>query len=97
MTNQYEKLTESFDNKLSALLKLHRETVEQNQQLAHDLQQKQDDLRQAHTVISELRSDYENLKLAQAMGGNAENRELVHKRITQLVREIDKCIDLLNR
>ena len=53
---------------------------------------------QAHKVILELRSDYENLKLAQTFtGGSEAERELAHKRISQLVREIDKCIDLLNQ
>jgi chromosome segregation ATPase len=98
MTNRHQSLIDSFEKKLRKLLQLHAEERALNQKLTEQLQRKEEDLMQAHKVILELRSDYENLKLAQTFtGGSEAERELAHKRISQLVREIDKCIDLLNQ
>jgi hypothetical protein len=97
MTNRHQTLIDGFENKLHKLLQLHAEEREKNQHLTSQLQRKEEDLMQAHKVILELRSDYENLKLAQTFVGSESERELAHHRISQLVREIDKCIDLLNQ
>jgi chromosome segregation ATPase len=98
MTNRHQSLIEGFEKKLRKLLQLHADDRAKNQQLAEQLQRKEEDLMQAHKVILELRSDYESLKMAQMfVGGNEDERELAHKRISQLVQEVDKCIDLLNQ
>lgn len=90
-------MIDSFDKKVKKLLELHAEERVRNQQLEAQLQRKEEDLMQAHKVILELRSDYENLRLAQTFSGSESEREMAHKRLSQLVREIDKCIDLLNQ
>jgi chromosome segregation ATPase len=45
-------------------------------------------------VISER---YDTLKAAKVLTGNGEDKEQAKERINQVVREIDKCIALLNR
>jgi uncharacterized protein YrzB (UPF0473 family) len=97
MTNRHQALIDGFEVKLQKLLQLHGNEREKNRMLVEELQRKEEELMQAHKVILELRSDYEDLRLAQALGDNDEEREMVHQRISQLVREIDKCIDLLNQ
>jgi chromosome segregation ATPase len=97
MTNRHQILLDSFEKKLNELLQRYAHEKEKNKLLEAELQQKKEDLMQAHKTILELRSDYEDLKMAQALSGNAEEREAAHRRISQLVREIDKCIDLLNQ
>lgn len=39
---------------------------------------------------------YENLKVAASLGGGNPNTDLARKRINKLVRDIDKCVALLN-
>lgn len=97
MTNRHQLLLDSFEKKLNELLQRYAQEKEKNKLLEAELQQKKEDLMQAHKTILELRSDYEDLKMAQALSGNSEGREAAHQRISQLVREIDKCIDLLNQ
>ena len=97
MTNRHQSLIESFEKKLHKLLQLHADERTKNRQLTEQLERKEEDLMKAHSVILELRSDYENLKLAQTFTGDETSRELAHERLSQLVREIDKCIDLLNQ
>ena len=47
--------------------------------------------------IKELEIKYERVKLSGALLGEGENAFEAKKKITELVREIDKCVALLNR
>jgi predicted nucleic acid-binding Zn-ribbon protein len=47
--------------------------------------------------IKELEIKYERVKLSGAVLGGGENAFEAKKKITELVREIDKCVALLNR
>ena len=47
--------------------------------------------------IKELETKYERIKLTGALLGEGENASEAKKKITELVREIDKCVALLNR
>lgn len=49
------------------------------------------------TEMKELEKKYERLKFSGALLGNGENVAEAKKKITELVREIDRCIALLNR
>src|ERR1035437_7088508 len=47
--------------------------------------------------LKELEIKYERIKLSGALLGEVENAFEAKKKITELVREIDKCVTLLNR
>jgi len=47
--------------------------------------------------IKELEIKYERVKLTGALLGEGENASEAKKKITELVREIDKCVALINR
>ena len=47
--------------------------------------------------INELEIKYERVKLSGALLGEGENAVEAKEKITELVREIDKCVALLNR
>jgi predicted nucleic acid-binding Zn-ribbon protein len=47
--------------------------------------------------LKELEIKYERVKLSGALLGEGENAFEAKKKITELVREIDKCVALLNR
>jgi hypothetical protein len=47
--------------------------------------------------INELEIKYERVKLSGALLGEGENAQEAKKKITELVREIDRCVALLNR
>jgi predicted nucleic acid-binding Zn-ribbon protein len=47
--------------------------------------------------IKELETKYERIKLSGALLGEGENAFEAKKKITELVREIDRCVALLNR
>jgi chromosome segregation ATPase len=54
-------------------------------------------LQERDNRIKELETKYERIKLSGALLGEGENALEAKKKITDLVREIDKCVALLNR
>jgi hypothetical protein len=54
-------------------------------------------LQERDARIKELELKYERIKLSGALLGDGENAGEAKKKITELVREIDKCVALLNR
>jgi chromosome segregation ATPase len=47
--------------------------------------------------VKELKTKYERVKFSGAILGNQEDAEVAKRRVNELVREIDKCIALLDR
>ena len=54
-------------------------------------------LQERELKMKELENKYERVKLSGALLGEGENASEAKKKITELVREIDKCVALLNR
>jgi chromosome segregation ATPase len=54
-------------------------------------------LQEREVIIKELEIKYERIKLSGALLGEGENASEAKKKITDLVREIDRCVALLNR
>ncbi len=74
----------------------------------NNLKQEVSDLRRGNEVLNimlqerdeklkELEIKYERVKLSGALLGEGENAHEAKRKITELVREIDKCVALLNR
>jgi predicted nucleic acid-binding Zn-ribbon protein len=55
------------------------------------------ELQLRETEMKELEKKYERTKLTGALLGDGENAREAKRKITELVREIDRCIALLNR
>ena len=54
-------------------------------------------IKEREVKLKELEIKYERVKLSGALLGEGENAFEAKKKITELVREIDKCVTLLNR
>ncbi len=54
-------------------------------------------LQERDARIKELENRYERIKLSGALLGDGEHVVEARKKITELVREIDRCVALLNR
>ena len=59
------------------------------------LSQRQEEIEACKKQIAELNRQIDNQKLANAFSGAGDNRE-AKDRVTRLIREIDKCIALLD-
>ncbi len=54
-------------------------------------------IQEREASIKELENKYERIKLTGALLGEGENAVEARRKITELVREIDRCVALLNR
>lgn len=48
------------------------------------------------TEYRDLQSNYERLKLARAFGHSEEDKQKAYRRLTNMITEIDKCLEMLN-
>ena len=96
MTNRYEELIAAFELKLRKLMSEYQSLQEQNAELKAELERKHTDLMHAHQDILELRKNYDHLRIARNLGVSQEDRNESKQRINKMVREIDKCLALLD-
>ena len=69
---------------------------EQNAELKAELERKHTDLMHAHQDVLEHRKNYDHLRIARNLGVSQEDRNESKQRINKMVREIDKCLALLD-
>lgn len=96
MTNRYEELINAFETKLRKLISEYKSLQLQNSKLKEELDRKQTDLMLAHQEVLELRKNYDHLKTARNLGVSETEKAESKQRITKMVREIDKCLALLD-
>jgi len=81
-------------DRLISLLEREREEKEMLKQSNFDLQKK---VKTHQSRISELELKYANLKIAKSLLAENDDSHDAKIRVNRIVREIDKCIALLNR
>jgi len=96
MTNRYEELIHAFETRLRKLISEYKSLQEQNSLLKDELERKQTDLMHAHQEVLELRKNYDHLQTARNLGSSETERAESKQQIAKMVREIDKCLALLD-
>ena len=82
--------------RLRHLIFLHDELRRENAELKQLLKTKQEECEQVHAEYEALEDDYTNLKTAMTISLNGSDVKETKLRLSKLVREVDKCIALLN-
>ncbi len=96
MENRYKNLIKEVEENVRKLIAQRNALMEENNTLKADAERKQEDLMKAHKEILDLRKEYSLLETASGLGGSAESRENSKQHLNKIVREIDKCLALLN-
>jgi len=86
-----------LQNKVERLVSEYQEVKSVNTQLKHKLLTLQDQLEKKRQNVSELKDKNKILKLSASLQGEEQDTQAARQRINELVREIDKCIALLNK
>ena len=86
----------SLESQVIILLDKYKKLQAENRQLKQDLAKEQQELAEANAKIVELNANYNRLKLAKAYGWDEKSKRQADAKILQLVRDIDKCLGLLN-
>lgn len=96
MTEEEKKLLNSFETQLRHLIYLHDELKRENAELKKLLENEKLKNEKVQAQYDELEVSYTNLKTATAISLNGSNVKETKLRLSKLVREVDKCIALLN-
>ena len=97
MQNEYNHLIESLRVKLRKVLTLFEQQKKDKNILRDRNYQLEEELKTKNNEIEILKDKIEKLKIAKTLTGEEGDSHEAKKQITKLVREIDKCIALLNR
>ena len=96
MTEEEKKLLNTFETRLRHLLYLHDELKRENVELKKLLDFEKLKNEKIQAQYDELEVNYTNLKTATAISLNGSDVKETKLRLSKLVREVDKCIALLN-
>ena len=96
MTEEEKNQLSVFEARLRQLMFLHDELKERNRFLVEALDKKDQTLQQLQHDYNELEATYTNLKQARIISIRDSDVVATRQRLSKLVREIDKCLALLN-
>jgi chromosome segregation ATPase len=92
----YEELT-LLNKKIEELFDRYNNLRTKNVELKNENESIKHVLQERNEKIQELETKYERIKISGALMGEGENAAEAKKKINELVREIDRCVALLNR
>lgn len=95
MAVKYDAVINELNTKIDKLIKLYITSLEENNSLKSEIEKLHLELEQVNGENKRLNEDIKTSKVANAISGSGESYE-AKVRINRLVREIDKCITLLN-
>jgi transcription antitermination factor NusA-like protein len=97
MTDQEKNLLINFELKVKHIIAKHEMLKQEKIQLQAKTVTLEESVNQLRKENQILEQKYENLKLAKMLVASEDENKDAKNRIQKLVREIDKCIALLNK
>lgn len=96
MTEDHKRLLSVFEVRVRDLMALCNRQKEQIRELQDALIQKENELQQITKEIEGLSIKYDNMLTARVVSVNEGEMKSAKMRLSKLVREVDRCIALLN-
>lgn len=96
MTEEEKKRLSTFEARLRHLIYLHDELKRENAELKQLLNAKQEECKKVRAEYETLEANYTSLKTGMTISLNGSDVKETKLRLSKLVREVDKCIALLN-
>ena len=97
MTDQEKNLLIDFELKVKHIIAKHETLKQEKTQLLAKIGNLEESINQLRRENQILEQKYEKLKLAKMLIASEDENKDAKNRIQKLVREIDKCIALLNK
>ena len=96
MTEEDKKLLNTFEGKLKHFMFLYKEIKNENVSLRQLISEKEAEIERVENSRKELEAQYTNLKMARIISVQDNEIRDTKQRLARLVREVEKCIALLN-
>ncbi len=97
MTQEQEKLIEQLSDNIRKVQNLHVECHNENMQLKKRVEALLNKIVEKDRRYEELNKKYESLKLAKVIATSSVDSHDAKIKLNRIVREVDKCISLLNK
>ena len=96
MTEDHKRLLAVFEVRVRDLMALCDQQKRRIDELTAALSLKDEELRQAKDMIEGLNAKCDNMLTVRIVSTNEEEMKIARMRLSKLVRDVDKCIALLN-
>ena len=97
MAEEYTLLVDNLEDKVSRIVDRYKVLRTEVSNLSAENEKLKNELIEAKGRMAELQNDYSTLKVSKVLEFNSGDVNSTKLKINELVREIDKCIALLNR
>lgn len=95
MTQEEKDLLEQVGTRLQQLVLQDQRLKSRNASLQQQLRQRDERILSLESELKQVKASYANLKIAKTMELTEEDSRAAHRRLTNLVRQVDECIALL--
>jgi len=96
MTEEERIHLKKFEARVQKLIANFRMLQKENSDLYAELENREHEITSLKSELSQTKKDYSNLKLAKMIEVSDADFKETKQRITQLVREVNKCINILS-
>ena len=94
--NANEKNLNTFAMRVRQMILQYEALKKENDELYALVDQREKDIKQLQSELSQAEADYNSLKMAKMLEVTDGDMETAQKRVTKLIRDVNKCITLLS-
>lgn len=91
-----EKTLSTFSTRVRDMILRFKQLKKENNELYAMVDERDREIRQLHAKLKQAQSDYESLKMAKMLTVSDGDMESAQKRVSKLIRDVNKCITLLS-
>lgn len=91
-----EKTLNAFTTRVRQMILQYNETKNENAELYAMVDERDSRIKELEAKLEQTRRDYEMLKMAKMLEITDGDMESVQKRVSRLIRDVNKCITLLS-
>lgn len=97
MEIEYRTQIKELRNKVEKLINLHERMMHEHQLLIKEQDQQKIKIREQQQLIAELEEKNRIIRLGHMVSGSDQNSREIKLKINEYIREIDRCLAMINR
>ena len=94
--NANEKALNTFATRVRQMILQYEEIKKENNDLYELVDQREKEIEKLEAQLKQARNDYNSLKMAKMIEISDSDMENAQKRISKLIRDVNKCITLIS-
>ena len=94
--NSNEKVLNTFATRVRQMILQYEAVKNENDELYALVEQREQEIKQLQEKLSQTEADYNSLKMAKMLEVTDGDMEAAQKRVSKLIRDVNKCITLLS-